>query len=109
MTDVIVQDGHTVKADGVAKGPGSLVQIKDPDEADRLVACGVVQYASDVAGVSDLPKDLPGRKDLIKAGFSTLEAVREIDDFTDVKGIGESTADAIEAYLAEADASGGDE
>lgn len=101
MTDVIVQDGHTVKQGGVAKGPGSLVQIKDPDEADRLVARGVVQHASDAEDTGDLPEDLPGRKELIKAGFSTLEAVREIEDFTEVKGVGESKAEAIEAYLAE--------
>ena len=51
---------------------------------------------------SDLPDDLPMRKQIVDAGITTLEALKEIatpEALEALKGIGEKSAKAIIDYL----------
>lgn len=48
-----------------------------------------------------LPKDIPHREDLIKAGIETIKAVKANDDLTKVKNIGKAGAAEITEYLSE--------
>jgi len=47
---------------------------------------------------SELPEDLPGRNHLAKAGL-TLEDIKSMTDFTDVKGINKNLSEKIIEYL----------
>jgi hypothetical protein len=47
----------------------------------------------------ELPADIPGRKELVAAGLTTLDAVRAVNDFDEIKGIGQATEAKILAYL----------
>lgn len=47
-----------------------------------------------------LPEDMPGLDKLTDAGFMTLEEVAEVEDLTDIDGIGAVTAERIQDYLA---------
>lgn len=69
------------------------------DDADGLDA--EEEEAGDEQPVQDLPDDLPGRERLLAAGLSTVDAVRDYEDLTDVDGIGAATADRIRAYLSD--------
>jgi predicted flap endonuclease-1-like 5' DNA nuclease len=42
-----------------------------------------------------LPEDLPGREAFIAAGIETLDEIKELDDLTELKGIGEATAEEV--------------
>lgn len=46
-----------------------------------------------------LPEDLPGREEFLDAGHNQLEDIKEISDYTKVKGIGPATADKIKTYF----------
>lgn len=50
-----------------------------------------------------LPKDIPHREDLLKAGIETVEAVKDVEDLTKVKNIGKAGAAQIAEYLGESD------
>lgn len=45
-----------------------------------------------------LPEDLPGRKQLVNAGFDSLQSLRDVE-FKEVKGIGKKTAEQITDYF----------
>ena len=74
--------------------PGDIISI-DEKQADELVLSGV---AVPCEKGSDLPDDIPGRNLLINAGLS-LSDVKEISDFTQIKGISKTTAANIVKYL----------
>lgn len=61
-----------------------------------------VVVENDPPGVTALPEDFPGREVLVGNGIVSVEAVKaqSREDLLEVKGIGESTADAIAAALA---------
>lgn len=67
--------------------------------ADELCDQGICKL-DDSVEESDLPADLPGREIFLKEGFSFAQ-VKGIPDFTEIKGIGKSTSEAIGAYLAQ--------
>lgn len=107
MPDVIAQ--VTIQAGRVTYPPGSVVTIDSADEAVRLVERGDAEWAVDgvvpspqsTEGATPLPADFPGRRELISAGFKTIEAVRGIKDFDEIKGIGQTREEQILAYLEE--------
>lgn len=74
--------------------PGDEVAIEEK-QARELIKAGVAVPA---AKASDLPDDIPGRKILIAADL-TLADVKEIKNFTEVKGISKTTAESIVKYL----------
>jgi hypothetical protein len=49
----------------------------------------------------ELPEDFPGRKALIEAGITTLSQVRQLENVTDIPGIGEVKAAQIAEALAQ--------
>lgn len=106
MPDVIAQ--VTIRSGRVAYPPGSVVTIESPEEAANLVARGDAEWAGDgevsspaAGGATPLPEDFPGRRELFAAGFKTIEAVRGIKDFDEIKGIGQTREEQILAYLEE--------
>lgn len=66
-------------------------------QADELAEIGYVKIMDDE---SLLPADIPAREALTAAGINSLEQLSAITDFTEIKGIGKSTAEKIEVYLA---------
>ena len=57
-------------------------------------------YAEIVTQSADgLPEDLPGKEAFLEAGITTIDDVKAIGDFTQIKGIGEATAVRITEYL----------
>lgn len=49
----------------------------------------------------ELPEDFPGRKALTEAGITTLSQVRQLENVTDIPGIGEVKAAQIAEALAQ--------
>jgi len=64
-------------------------------QAQELVAAGV-GFITDVQ--EELPEDLPGRNHIAKAGLS-LEDLKEISDYTEIKGITKVTAQKLNQYF----------
>lgn len=85
-------------------GPGEAVEL-DAKEYDRLLNAGVIaRKGSEQAQVAkatadQLPADFPGIEALRKAEITTFSALEEVDDLTDIKGIGEATAAEISEAL----------
>lgn len=48
----------------------------------------------------DLPDDFPGHAALTAAGITTYGELRDVEDLTDISGIGEATAEKIKVALA---------
>lgn len=65
------------------------------EEAGKLIDEGYVKNVEE-PDVSDLPEDLPGRMALINGGLKMVSQVLASKEvLTDIKGIGEKTADEI--------------
>jgi len=47
----------------------------------------------------DLPEDLPGKDAFINHGITSMADIKQIRDFTEIKGIGKSTDAQIQEYL----------
>lgn len=54
-----------------------------------------------LTATDELPEDFPGRKALIEAGITTLSQVRQLENVTDIPGIGEVKAAQIAEALAQ--------
>lgn len=65
------------------------------DQAKKFKKSGVARPAT-----KTLPKDIPGRKALIDAGYETIQEVKEISDFSEINGIGTKTQQELAGYLA---------
>ena len=78
---------------------GDIIEVHE-NQADVLIDAGVAkEYLPVFADVEDLPVDIPGRDKLIAAGVTTLEELKEYNDFTEIDGIGVKAGKAIENYL----------
>lgn len=95
MPTIILEKSWTMTHTGVVKNPGTeLTFAKGEPEAAAILesGCGFLKAA--------LPVDLPGRNEFIRAGFDSLQSIREVSgDWTAVKGIGPKTAEEIDAYF----------
>lgn len=101
MPDVVA--AVTLKSRGVYHPPGSVVAIGDPSEAERLVERGDATWPPDTAPpdaqpVAALPADIPGRAAFEDAGL-TLDEVAELEDPTEIEGIGPATAAKLRKWL----------
>lgn len=74
--------------------PGDIVTINDK-QANELILAGVAIL---IEKGSDLPEDMPGRNLLINAGL-TMNDIKEISDFTQIKGITKTMSANIVKYL----------
>jgi Xaa-Pro aminopeptidase len=68
----------------------------DEKQAKELFRAGV---AEPVEAEDALPEDLPGRKQILNAGLS-LEELKEVKDFTEIKGITKAIAEKLTEYFA---------
>lgn len=46
-----------------------------------------------------LPEDLPGREKFLEAGIESVDEIKALEDPTEVKGIGDATAQDLAKYL----------
>lgn len=98
---------HTIKSGGAFVPPGDLVTVEDADEFRSLVERGALVPADGGEQVDpggNLPDDLPARKEMLAAGFASLDEVAdavEAGTLTDVDGIGAATVEKVVAYLEE--------
>jgi len=74
---------------------GSYCWVLESEAAQYIANGMAVEYGKE----SDLPKDMPGREALIKAGVKSIEEVMQIEDFDEIEGIGQSTEKKILEYL----------
>lgn len=74
--------------------PGDVITINEK-QADELILAGVAVLTEKG---SDLPDDIPGRNLLINAGL-TMNDIKEISDFTQIKGITKTINANIVKYL----------
>lgn len=64
------------------------------DRGRHFVASGFAHYAD-----NKLPDDVPNKEALVNAGIESIEAIRQITDLTEIKGIGKASAEKIKDYL----------
>lgn len=109
----IVRAGRTVDLGEIDKdkrlvrtnyGPGERVTV-DEAEYDRLFKAGVLakpnsEEARAAAIAADsIPSNFPGRDALKKAGITTFSGLAEVKDKTEIEGVGEKTAEAMDEAL----------
>lgn len=82
---------------GFGYSAGATGVILDEKQAKELESLGVLKI---IPPPCELPENLPGRDKLIKAGFNTIEELKNISDITEVEGIGKQLASKIAAYIA---------
>lgn len=82
---------HSAPGYGYHAGETEDVPVKMAREFKKQ---GIARSATET-----LPEDLPARDKLMIAGFETEEEVEEIEDFSEVDGIGTDEARALEAYF----------
>ena len=71
-------------------------------QANELIKLGYAEaYTGEAGDDSDLPADLPGRPILVDLDMS-LEELKQIDDLTEIEGIGKATAARIKQFLIDA-------
>lgn len=95
---------QTIKYGSQWKVPGTPSEEFDlPDELLEkyhgivmVVGESVVKAPPEVKG---LPDDLPYRHVFEDLGIDTLDAIREIDDLTSLKGIGKKSAETVAKFL----------
>lgn len=76
--------------------PGDRASFEEK-QAQEMIKAGVAVPVDNSEG-STLPEDLPGRDILSKAKF-TFEDIQKVDDFSQIKGIGKSTAAKLVEYF----------
>ena len=75
-----------------------IVEMEDK-KADVLIKAGyAIKVEAETKDGTDIPEDIPAREIFVDLGFS-FEEIKQIPDFTQIKGIGKATALKIEAYL----------
>lgn len=79
---------------GLAYFPGDTAELEEK-QARTLIEAG---YGSQGKEGDDLPKDLPGKKELIRAGVS-FDELKKITDLESIEGIGAATAKRISEYI----------
>ena len=75
------------------------VVLMHSNQADVLIEAGFAHEYTDKPVETGLPADIPHREKLIAAGVTTLEELKEYNDFTEIDGIGVKAGKAIDNYL----------
>lgn len=90
---------------GYAYTRGSQCDL-DNETAERLARKGVIQIMGESKKevyqrpqTAELPPDVPYRDELLEAGIVIFEQLKEIKDYTKIKGIGPAKAKAIDNYF----------
>jgi len=94
MTIILEKDWEA--PNGLIKRAGMEMTFHSTSELPKQIIEGGFGYPK-----IQLPKDLPGRKQLVEAGFDSLQALREVEDWKAIKGIGKKTAQQLNDYFRE--------
>lgn len=79
---------------GVTKPAGTVIKFaKDSEELKKI------KKANAGGEAIPLPQDMPGRVHFLKAGLTNLQAVSGLQDWGQVKGIGDKTAKELDEYF----------
>jgi 3-phosphoglycerate kinase len=93
-TEIILEQDWVMTHSGIQKRAGtSIVFSNRSEEMKRIIDAG--------AGFpkAALPADMPGRSELMKAGYDSLQKLRSIEQWSDIKGIGPKTAKQLDNYF----------
>lgn len=74
------------------------ILVREIDDALRAIVSKAQRRAEDTEG---LPEDLPGRRALVAHGVVSLVDLLDLEELTDVPGVGKATARKIRAWLEE--------
>jgi len=96
--------GKHTTAEGTEYFPGDVFE---PTERERRILSAKgkiepIEAKTSPTPTNPLPEDLPGRREFFQAGFTRLEAIQVLTDYTQVKGIGKVTAQDVRSYFGEA-------
>lgn len=72
------------------------VLVAEVDEALRAIVTGAKRQIEENEG---LPDDVPGRTRLISAGIETLDDLLDVENLTDLHGVGPVTAKKVRLWL----------
>mgnify|MGYP001176961885 CR=1 FL=1 len=86
---------------GFAHFEGDVAEFSDKvfDDLNKLKFVKEHTEADIKEPQTDLPADLPAREVLIEAGLTTLADLHEIEDYSQINGIGKGYAKKIAEYL----------
>ncbi len=91
--EIILIDDY-VNPRGVTKRAGTLLTFHHAnEEVEHIIDEGLGQVKV------GLPEDMPGRQHFLKAGIDNLQHASGLKEWTDVKGIGQKTADELNDYF----------
>jgi len=76
--------------------PGDRAEF-DEKQAREMAKAGIVTII-EKESEPDLPKDLPGREALVKAGIS-YEDLLKIENYEEIEGVGKATASKLKEYF----------
>ncbi len=93
-----VQFGYAYKKGGKVDIDDDLAESLVDKGAVTIIGTAAVKYDSP-ASVAELPFDVPFREDLLVAGITIFEQLKEIKDYRKIKGIGPAKAKAIDNYF----------
>lgn len=94
MPTVILTKPWTMNSSGVLKNPGTEITFsRSSEELQEILDQGAGQIKQ------GLPADLPGRDHFIKAGFDSLQSLMGLEEWKEVKGIGDITAQKLDKYF----------
>jgi len=80
---------------------GDICELPDEQAAELKKSKHIKDYEAPKPAepIIDLPEDLPGRLALLAHGITKLSDIKQIKDFTEIKGIGKSTSSQILEFL----------
>jgi len=79
---------------------GDVVELEEKQAQTLIDAKFAKEHRPSIKKVStDLPGDIPGRYNLLKAGVKTMEELTAYQDLTDISGIGNKLAEKIKDFL----------
>lgn len=92
--EVILLQDYELRSSGALKRAGTRITFASgSEELSYLIREGIAEP------VYELPADLPGRRHFVDAGFSSLQDLAGLEEWTQVKGIGPKTAEELDIYF----------
>lgn len=91
----LVKKYFTQKPPGTAYFKGRVHEVPE-DMAKELDKQGYCRDATQT-----LPEDLPGRDAFLKAGIESVDEIKDLEDPTEINGIGDATAEELVEWFAD--------
>ena len=93
-TKIILTKPWKMSSTGLVKEPGTELVFSNNSEE----LAEIIESDHGYPEIS-LPVDMPGREAFIKSGFDSIQKLKHVSSWTDIKGIGEKTANEIDNYF----------